>query len=148
MLSLQYPRLVKSSLAVLDEKIVEKISPIVEGVKELDALCPVNSLTGSRQNVLDMLNVLLSPDRKDLLKKFVQEVATSQSMNGLSDSEMLELSTKRLSTGLPAEDALFAKQLASVADMAIPAFRKMIDSVPRAEQPHQEFAQQVEVQPE
>lgn len=148
MLSIQYPRLVKSSLAVLDEKIVEKISPIVEGVKELDALCPVNPFTGSRQNVLDMLNVLLSPDRKDLLKKFVQEVATSQSMNGLSDSDMLELCTKRLSTGLPAEDALFAKQLASVADMAIPVFRKMIDAVPREEKPHQELENQVVVNPE
>ena len=129
MLSIQYPRLVKSVISHVKKETLEKLSPIVEGVKELDALCPVNSLTGSRQNVLDMLNVLLSPDRKDLLKKFVQEVATSQSMNSLSDEQMLELSRKRLSTGLPAEDALFAEQLASVADLAIPAFRKMIDAV-------------------
>lgn len=148
MLSIQYPRLVKSVISQVKKETLEKLTPIVEGVKELDALCPVNSLTGSRQNVLDMLNVLLSPDRKDLLKKFVQEVAASQSMTALSDDQMLELSTKRLSTGLPAEDALFAQKLASVADLAIPAFRQMIDAVPKDEQPHQEFSQSVDVQPE
>lgn len=113
------------SLRVLKKETLEKIVPIVEGVKELDAIAPVNHITGDRMNVLDLINLVLSPDRKDLLKKFLQDVPTAQSLTQLDDESAIQLLRDRTSSGYPADDDLFAKKMASIADIALPALREM-----------------------
>lgn len=130
MLSIQYPVVRSSYVETPSKSFLEKhkIVPIVEGVKELDAIAPVNHLTGDRQCVLDLLGLVLSPDKKDLLQKFVSDVQVQQAMTSLSDEDMISLTAERLSTGYPAEDALFAQNLAKIGSQAVSALRSMIQS--------------------
>lgn len=128
MLSIQYPVCNASVLFSPSEDELKQVVPIVEGVKELDALCPVNHVTGDRQSPLDLLNLVLSPDRKDLLGKFLQNITPEMSMSQLDDVSMLEILPSRLSTGTPAEDALFAKQLEKVIDVCGDSLRSMFAS--------------------
>lgn len=128
MLSVQYPVCKASVLFSPSENDLKHIVPIVEGVKELDALCPVNHVTGDRQSPLDLLDLVLSPDRKDLLGKFLQNIKPEMSMSMLDDVSMLEILPSRLSTGTPAEDALFAKQLEKVIGVCGDSIRGMFAS--------------------
>lgn len=130
MLSIQYPVVKSSYVETPSKSFLEKhkVIPIVEGVKELDAIAPVNHLTGDRQSVLDLLGLVLSPDKKDLLQKFVSDVQVQQAMTSLSDEDMISLTAERLSTGYPAEDALFAQNLAKIGSQAVSALRSMIQS--------------------
>lgn len=136
MLSIQYP-VVKSSYVVTPSKSFlekHKVIPIVEGVKELDAIAPVNHLTGDRQSVLDLLGLVLSPDKKDLLQRFVSDVQVQRAMTSLSDEDMISLTAERLSTGYPAEDALFAQNLAKIGSQAVDAIRQMVSRAGSSEQ--------------
>lgn len=111
----------------VDDEILKgvKISPIVEGIKELDAIAPVNHVTGDRMNVLDLLGIVLSPDRKDLLKKFIMDVPASRALTQLDDESAIQLLRDKTSSGYPADDDAFAMQMASIAEIALPAIRQM-----------------------
>lgn len=149
MLSIQYPVCKSSVLFSPSENDLKHIIPLVEGVKELDALCPVNHVTGDRQSPLDLLNLVLSADRKDLLGKFLQNITPEMSMSQLDDASMLEILPSRLSTGTPAEDALFAKQLEKVIDVCGDSIRGMFASAESKNRSRQDSeAKTVEVEAE
>lgn len=86
----------------IDEKAIN-IPQLIEGDKELDALCPVNHLTGSRENPLNLIGLILSDSKRHLLEKFLEEVPSSKEFQGLDDNAQLEFVCDYLSCGMPAE---------------------------------------------
>lgn len=126
MISIQYAvRKTECSVVEIDKDVLKDIPTLIEGDKELDAIAPVNHVTGSRMNVLDLLGVVLSPDRKDLLQKFLADVPAAAAMTGLSDEDALSLLQERTCKGYPAEDDAYCKMLEDNASLLLPAVRQM-----------------------
>lgn len=117
----------KKSLGVVRPRSDESFANtpvLVEGVEILDAICPVNDLTGTRENPLNLIGLIMNDTRKDLLARLLADVPTVQSMRGLSDSEMVDFLAPRLATGMPAEDDAFTEHLATVASALMPMLRQ------------------------
>lgn len=102
----------------------ENLSVLVEGVQILDAISPVNNLTGTRENPLNLIGLIMDDTRKDLLSKLLADVPTIKSMASLPDDEMADLVAPRLATGIPAEDAAFNEHLFAVASAVMPEIRR------------------------
>lgn len=96
------------------------MSYVVDGVKELDALCPVNHLTGDRENPLNLIGFILSDPKKRLLEKFLQELPVNNEFRGLSDKDQLDFVCSYLSDGMPAEKDQMLHLFQEIADVALP----------------------------
>lgn len=90
---------------------------VIEGALQFYELCPINKMTGSRLNPLELVGLITTGGKAKLLEQFLAELPRTGSMRGLDDASMLDLVKERLSTGCPAEDARFATDLAKVADV-------------------------------
>ncbi len=98
-----------------------KIPNVIEGINELDVLCPVSKLTGNRENPLQLLQKVLPPDKAQLLGGILQEITPSSNDSRLTDADRFDLVKHRLLTGTPAENAQWMDYLASVSDVFFPA---------------------------
>lgn len=116
MFSIQY----KDAPSEPDYK-VKELPKIIEGVQELDVLCPVSKLTGNRENPLNLFMKVLPPDKAQVLGSVMQQIPSSSNDSRLSDNDRFELLKSRLLTGTPAEDAQWISYLASVSDVLFPA---------------------------
>lgn len=116
MFSIQY----KDAPSFPDYKMKE-LPKIIEGVQELDVLCPVSKLTGNRENPLNLLMKVLPPDKANLLGGIMQQIPPSSNDSRLSDNDRFDLVKSRLLTGTPAEDSQWMAYLASVSDVLFPA---------------------------
>lgn len=109
----------------IDEKAIN-VPLLIEGDKELDALCPVNHLTGSRENPLNLIGMILTDSKRHLLEKFLEEVPSSNEFRGLGDKEQLEFVCDYLSCGMPAEKDQLLSNFEKIADVAMPALREAL----------------------
>ena len=90
---------------------------LIEGVKEINTLCPINKLTGKRANVLSILNMVTDGKVNErALKLVLQELPSEPQDSAMSDAQRFEFVQTRLSTGSPAEDAVVSERLFAVAD--------------------------------
>lgn len=127
MFSIQY----KDAPSAPDYKLKE-LPKIIEGVQELDVLCPVSKLTGNRENPLSLLMKVLPPDKANLLGGIMQMIPPSSNESRLTDNDRFDLVKSRLLTGTPSEDAQWMHYLASVSDVLFPAAdvnQSSVDSV-------------------
>lgn len=91
---------------------------IIEGADLYDAIAPVSSLTGRRENVVSLLSRLQSdPEMSRVMNVLLQELPSIQSDPRLTDEDRINLLTERLSVGTPAEDDAVRRRLESVADI-------------------------------
>lgn len=96
------------------KEIEEKCPPVIDSTQEFETLCPINKATGHRQNPLDALQLVLSPDKARLVQHVLAEIPSS----GVpSDVGTFEFIADRLSLGTDAERALYLKRLESNADL-------------------------------
>lgn len=110
---------------------------VIEGVNELEVLCPISKLTGNRENPLQLINKLLPPDKAQLLSGILQELPATSNDSRLSDEDRFSLLKSRLLTGTPSEDAQWMSYLSSVADvlnLEVPSEPSSID--PPSVEPH------------
>lgn len=103
---------------------VSDIPCVIEGINELDVLCPVSKLTGNRENPLHLVNKILPPDKAQLLGGILQEIPPSSNDSRLTDADRFDLVKTRLMTGTPAEDAQWMDYLASVSDVLFPTMEE------------------------
>lgn len=90
---------------------------VIEGAEIINRLCPVNPLTGKRQNVVETLMSLESnPEMRYALGKILQDLPTIKSDPNLDDEGRIMLLTERLSTGTPSEDEINAERISEIAD--------------------------------
>lgn len=105
-----------SSPAFLDSTCVDGEKHLIDGADVYDKLCPVNKLTGCRENPLSLLSSLVNdPVRGNLLRGILDELPTIASNSQLSDDDKIDMLMCRLSTGAPAEDDLFRAKLEKIA---------------------------------
>lgn len=96
---------------------------VIEGVESYDVLCPVNKLTGCRENPLELLRTLSNdPKRQRLLDGILVELPTIASDSRLSDDDKIDMLMCRLSTGCPAEDDLYREKLEVIAEPLFKSF--------------------------
>lgn len=94
-----------------------KAPVLIEGVQELNTLCPVNKLTGKRANPLAILNMVADGKVNErALKLVLQELPSQPQDSSMNDIQRFEFVQNRLSTGSPAEDAIVSERLFAVAD--------------------------------
>lgn len=102
-------------------KVVEFNDPnpvIIQGAEIFDTLCPVSKLTGVRENPVSLLSRVLDPAKARALDSVLQQLPTMRNEDpNMSDEDALDMCMARLETGTPAEDALVAERLASIADV-------------------------------
>lgn len=104
---------------------------VIEGVNELEVLCPISKLTGNRENPLQLLNKLLPPDKAQILGGILQDLPATSNDSRLSDEDRFSLVKSRLLTGTPSEDAQWMSYLSSVADvlnLEVPPLSSSVDS--------------------
>lgn len=90
---------------------------LIEGVAEINTLCPINKLTGKRSSTLSILNLVADGKVNDRMVNLVlQELPRVSQDTNMTDAQRFEFISERLSTGCPAEDALVAERLFAVAD--------------------------------
>lgn len=89
---------------------------VIEGVELIDAVMPVNTLTGQRSSVFDFLK-LATGAKSDLVAQLVQALPTISSDPALSDSDRVSMVAARLASGTPAEDARLVQVLSENADI-------------------------------
>lgn len=91
---------------------------IIEGADLYDAVAPVSSLTGRRENVVSLLSRLQSdPEMSRVMNALLQELPSVKSDPRLTDEDRINLLSERLSVGTPAEDDAVRRRLESVADV-------------------------------
>lgn len=102
---------------------------IIEGDKEIEALCPVSHLTGRRENPLSLLAKITDAGKASMLAGILQQLSTDNSDSRMSDSDRISVLAERLSTGVPAEDERFRARLESIADVLFykPAVRSEVE---------------------
>lgn len=110
---------IRNLLPILDEKEFNDPNPvIIQGAEIFDTLCPVSKLTGVRENPLSLLSRVLDPAKARSLDAILQQLPAMRNEDPrMSDEDALDLCMSRLETGTPAEDALVAERLASIADV-------------------------------
>lgn len=104
---------------ILDEKEFKDPNPvIIQGAELFDTLCPVSKLTGVRENPVSLLSRVLDPAKARALDAVLQQLPAMRNEDPrMSDEDALDMCMARLETGTPAEDALVAERLASIADV-------------------------------
>lgn len=114
------------SLDVIEKKSKEKFrltgeaeQCIIEGVQELDTLCPVSKVTGHRGNPLQLLRTALSDSAARLLDAVLQEIPTVKDLP-VSDDEKLSMCVQRLYTGSLAEQDALTRELSQYVDTLFP----------------------------
>lgn len=89
---------------------------LIEGVAEINTLCPINKLTGKRSSTLSILNMVSDGKVNDRMVNLVlQELPRLSQDTSMTDQQRFEFVSERLMTGSPAEDTLVAERLFSVA---------------------------------
>ena len=102
----------------------DKMPYLIDGVNELDTLCPVSKLTGHRGNPLQLLRMALSDKNSRLLDSILQELPTVQELD-VSDDDKLSLLVSRLDTGSFAENDVLVQELSKVTDILFPDNREV-----------------------
>ena len=92
---------------------------VLVGAEVYETLCPINPLTGHRENPLTILQKALSPNNQRLLDQVLCELPSIQEMD-VSDDVKLEMLFSRLDTGTFAERDQVMKQLDKVSSVLFP----------------------------
>lgn len=88
---------------------------IVDGVDVYEALCPVSSVTGCRENPLQLLKSLVNdPQKGRLLDSILQELPSNNSPAGLSNDDLLEQLMPALEGTTFYEQDKFAERLMAI----------------------------------
>lgn len=99
---------------------------VIEGVEAYETLCPVNELTGTRANPLELLMALSNdPVRSRKLTAILTELPTIASDSRLSDDQKIEMLCDKLQTGVPADDDQYRRVLEK---LAAPLFKSLGDN--------------------
>ena len=89
---------------------------LVEGVSEINTLCPVNKLTGKRSSVLSLLYMVGDGKVNErVINTLLQDLPVIQNDSNLNDADRFNFLAHRLESGTPAEDALMSERLFLVA---------------------------------
>lgn len=99
---------------------------VIEGVSEIETLCPVSNVTGHRANPLTLLQLALSDKNSRLLHSLLQELPVVQQMQGVDDDTKLDLLASRLATGSLAEHDQLVSQLEKVTDVLFPKSPELV----------------------
>lgn len=98
---------------------------VIDGVEAYETLCPVNELTGTRVNPLELLMAYSNdPVRSRKLTVLLSELPTIASDSRLSDDQKVEMLCDRLQTGVPADDDQYRRVLEK---LAAPLFKSLGD---------------------
>ena len=90
---------------------------LIDGADVYCQLCPVSSVTGYRQNPLELLKVLSNdPAWQRNLSAVLQEVPSVMADGKLSDDDKFAFLRHRFLSGTPSEDMNYSKLLASAVD--------------------------------
>lgn len=111
-----------------DERVVrvnKDLPVVIDGVEAYETLCPVNKLTGTRANPLELLMALSNdPVRSRKLTALLSELPTIASDSRLSDDQKIEMLCDKLQTGVPADDDQYRRVLEK---LAAPLFNSLGD---------------------
>ena len=87
-----------------ERKVNKKVfdSTVIDGIEAIDILCPVNKLTGNRENPLRLLQLLAdSPEKSRALEKILVELPVMASQDGISNDDMIQFMQREFCTGTP-----------------------------------------------
>lgn len=115
--SVVYHDFVPLSKRVISEDVLSQCPILIDGADVYDILCPPSSLTGNRNNPLDLLRIVLPDKENRFLNQILQEIPTVSSDPNLSDEDRISTITYRLASGTPAEDEIIMHSLMKVADV-------------------------------
>jgi hypothetical protein len=93
---------------------------ILDGADLYDVACPINPMTGHRDNPLTILKYALGPQNQAILDKLLQEIPTVQEIDAPDDFK-LETLFGRLDTGTFAERDRLFKRLDSIKGILFPS---------------------------
>lgn len=102
-----------------ERKVNKKVfdSPVLDGADAYDLLCPVNALTGNRENPLRLLKILAdSPEKSRALENVLVELPVMASQDGVSNDDMIQFMQREFCTGTPYENELWAERLESLSE--------------------------------
>lgn len=118
--SVVYHDFVPLSQRAMSEEVLTQCPILIDGADVYDILCPPSSLTGNRNNPLDLLRMVLPDKENRFLNQILQEIPTVSSDPNLSDEDRISTLTYRLTSGTPAEDEIVMHSLMKVADVLFP----------------------------
>lgn len=118
--SVVYHDFVPLSQRAMSEEVLSQCPILIDGADVYDILCPPSSLTGNRNNPLDLLRMVLPDKENRFLNQILQEIPTVSSDPNLSDEDRISTLTYRLASGTPAEDEIVMHSLMKVADVLFP----------------------------
>lgn len=99
------------------EKVSSDSPRVIQGADVYNALCPVSSLTGKRENALSVLKKVFSdPQKSRYINAILQELPSVRCMQG-TDADRIAVLASRLDVGLPAENDMLTKALESMTDV-------------------------------
>lgn len=119
--SVVYHDFLPLSKRVIPEDVLSQCPVLIDGADVYDILCPPSSLTGNRNNPLDLLRIVLPDKENRFLNQILQEIPTVSSDPNLSDEDRISTITYRLASGTPAEDEIIMHSLMKVADVLFPS---------------------------
>lgn len=115
-----------------DERVVrvnKDLPVVIDGVEAYETLCPVNELTGTRANPLELLMALSNdPVRSRKLTALLSELPTIASDSRLSDDQKIGMLCDKLQTGVPADDDQYRRVLEKLAAPLFKSFGDKSDS--------------------
>lgn len=118
--SVVYNRIPSISQLVSVDDVSDEFPVLINGADVYDLLCPPSSLTGNRNNPLDLLRIALPDKDYRFLNMVLQEVPSVASDPNLTDDDRIATLSYRLASGTPAEDEQFMHSLMKVADVLFP----------------------------
>ena len=89
---------------------------LLDGADLFEAACPVNPLTGHRDNPLSILRYALTPKNERLLDVILAELPVVREMDA-SDDVKLQTLASRLDVGTFAENDFVMKRLSVISDV-------------------------------
>lgn len=93
-----------------------KLAVVLDDMTAYEVLCPVNKLTGLRENPLRLLKTLVNnPDKERALSSVLQEVGDMRN-SGVSDDDLVDFMAERLSTGTPYDNDVFRQRLSGISE--------------------------------
>lgn len=97
--------------------VLEGRNIIIEGADIYDALCPVSSVTGLRENPLALLQTLVNdPQKSRLVQQLIAELPVVQSTKGVSYDDMIASLQSIFEDGTYYETDKFAERLMSISE--------------------------------
>lgn len=101
---------------------------VIEGVELIDAVMPVNKLTGQRQSVFDFLK-LATGAKADLVSKVIAELPVVRSDPNMTDSDRVNMLAMRFASGTPAENERLVQVLSENASVLFGSNPELKESV-------------------